>query len=194
MFRSVQLALITSYAIAQSTVDNFVDIPITQLRPDGAAFGVPVISLQIGVVGLNPQVFNVLIDSSFAGLLLHSSQCSDCNGPMLYTPSSKKNQISNSVANFEWVNQGLQQMSTYQLSGFNFKDRVCIPTKDASLQKLCMDDLKFTASLFPMNLPANVDGVLGVGPSQNNVIGDPLLKLLEERRIIGYSAFSLFFG
>lgn len=57
-----------------------------------------------------------------------------------------------------------------------------------------MDDFRFTASLLPLSLPSSIDGVLGIGPAGNRVIGDPLVQLLEDTRVIGYSAVSLFLG
>jgi hypothetical protein len=36
--------------------------------------------------------------------------------------------------------------------------------------------------------------VLGIGPKSDGTKGDAIVQLLEDKRIIGYSAVSMFFG
>jgi len=72
---------------------------------------------------------------------------------------------------------------------------VCLQTS-AGLR--CLKDFDFVASVDPLLLPVDIDGVLGIGPyskpSDSSVIGSPLLRTLEDQGLIGYEAASVFLG
>lgn len=166
---------------------------------------VPVIQLQIGVLFGEPEIFNVILDTSFAGLILHSAQCDLCEGVKLYTAPYQSSLLSHTPSYFTYQNNGLDfQFSSRHLSGFRYQDRICLPTipqptpentfSEDETEPLCIDSFRFVASMIPMGLPAKIDGVLGIGSIAEDAIGDPLVQHLENKRLIGYSAVSMYFG
>ena len=93
--------------------DNYIDIPLISKKQNGSPFLVPVAQLQIG---RQLQTFNVILDTSFSGLILQSLEwCQDCTNESLYEPpivyDSKKRHPENnakpSPREFDWTNNGL---------------------------------------------------------------------------------------
>lgn len=147
------------------------------------------------MIGSTPQIYNVILDSSFAGLVVHGSQCDECKNSMLYQPPTSLNKVSSNPVHFNFDNNGLMfDFGSRVVEGFIFKDRVCLPTLDQDDPKDCLDDFKFIATISPLGLPVDIDGVLGIGPKTQGTLADPFVQYLEDKRIIGYSAVSMYFG
>jgi hypothetical protein len=95
---------------------------------------------------------------------------------MLYQPPSSMNKVSTDPVQVNFKPNGLSfEFDSRSVEGFLYKDRVCLPTLDPDDQIICLDNLKFIATIMPLGLPVDIDGVLGIGPKTMGTLGDPFV-------------------